>query len=41
MMPRRHYALIYYATVEAEVLPRLEAIGVRAHAAWAARPPLR
>jgi hypothetical protein len=41
LMPRRHYALIYYATVESEVLPRLEAIGLRAFAAWAARPAWR
>lgn len=38
LMPRRYYALIYYATVESEVLPRLESIGLRARDAWAARP---
>ena len=38
LMPQRHYALIYYATVEHEIFPRLEAIGIDARDAWAKRP---
>lgn len=38
LMPQRHYALIYYATVEREIFPRLEAIGLDPRGAWAKRP---
>lgn len=32
------YAMIFYATIEREVLPPLEALGINARRAWAARP---
>ena len=37
-MEPRIYAMIFYATVEQEILPQLEAIGLDARRAWARRP---
>ena len=33
------YAMIFYATVESEIIPALERLGFDARAAWASRPP--
>ncbi len=39
--PREQFALIFYATLEAEVLPRFEELGLDATRAWRERPALR
>jgi hypothetical protein len=38
MIDRRDYAMIFYATIETEILPRFAELGFDARAAWANRP---
>ncbi len=37
MLSKHQYAMVFYATLESEILPRFDALGLDAEAAWAAR----
>jgi hypothetical protein len=37
MLTRHQYAMIFYSTLETEILPRFEALGMNARTAWAKR----